>query len=58
VNLLSPRRKPFFGNLRAMLLKKPLRQRAAMPGTGQTMSDTALQPMIRVASATYRNPRR
>jgi hypothetical protein len=51
VNPLSATRKPLFGNLRAMLLKKCDASTSAMPGTGQTMLDTIFQQMILVASA-------
>jgi hypothetical protein len=51
VNPLSATRKPYFGSLRAMLLKKCNASTSAMPVTGQTMSDAALPSMIRFASA-------
>jgi hypothetical protein len=39
---LCATRKPFFGHMRAMLLKKCDASTSAMPVTGQTMADAAL----------------
>jgi hypothetical protein len=52
VNPLFVARKPFLGNLRAMLLKKSDVSGPAMPDAGQTMLDAVLQRMILVALAT------
>jgi hypothetical protein len=52
VNPLSVTRKPFFGNLRAILLKKADVSGPAMSDTGQTMPDAVLRRTILVASAT------
>lgn len=46
MNPLAVTRKPFFGKLGAVLLKKALKQGPGMPGIGQTMPDAALQRMI------------
>jgi hypothetical protein len=47
-------RKPFFGDARAILLKKATHRAAAIPDTVQTTPDVASQRMIRVASANDR----
>jgi hypothetical protein len=52
VNPLFVARKPFFGNLRAMLLKKCDVLGPPMPDTGQTVLGAVLQRMILVALAT------
>jgi hypothetical protein len=52
VNPLSVARKPFFGNLRATLLKKCDVTGHIMPDTGQTVLDVVSRRMILVASAT------
>jgi hypothetical protein len=51
VNPLAATRKRFFSNLRAMLLKKGDASMSAMPLTVQTMSQAALRPTVRLASA-------
>jgi hypothetical protein len=40
VNPLPAARKPFFGDQRAMLLKKATHRTPAIPATGQTMQET------------------
>jgi hypothetical protein len=46
VNSLPATRKPFFGDARAILLKKTTHRAAAIPDTVQTTPDVASQRMI------------